>query len=341
MTEAELSALAARAFVGLGIPAPEAAAAARVLVLADLFGHHTHGVERIVSYGERIELGGINRKARVAVEAVAPAVARVDGDNGLGPVVGMRALHAAIDAARTHGIGAAFARGSNHFGAIAPYCYIAAEQGFASIVGSNATSTIAPTGGREARLGNSPMGFGIPNPDGEPVILDMAMSVVARAKIREAMKRGQRIPDTWATDRDGRPTTDPGAALEGFLLPIGGYKGYGLALAVDLLAGVLSGAAYLTHVKSWSDEPGAPQDLGHFFIVIDAARLGPPGWLAERVRDFAAILHETPRSDPALPVLLPGERELSSLARQRRDGIAIDPALAAKLEAFAARTSRA
>lgn len=340
MTEAELSALAARAFVGLGIPAPEAAAAARVLVLADLFGHHTHGVERIVSYGERIELGGINRKARVAVEAVAPAVARVDGDNGLGPVVGMRALHAAIDAARTHGIGAAFARGSNHFGAIAPYCYIAAEQGFASIVGSNATSTIAPTGGREARLGNSPMGFGIPNPDGEPVILDMAMSVVARAKIRDALKRGEAIPDTWATDREGRPTTDPEAALEGFLQPIGGYKGYGLALIVDLFAGLLSGASYLTHVKSWSDEPGSPQDLGHFFIAIDATRLGGAEWLRGRMEDFVRLLHDTPPADPRRPVMLPGEIEAGHMARQRREGIELEDGLAEKLAAYAARATR-
>jgi ureidoglycolate dehydrogenase (NAD+) len=162
---------------------------------------------------------------------------------------------------------------------------------------------------------------------------------VARAKIRNAAKRGEAIPPTWATDREGNPTTDPKAALDGFLLPIGGHKGYGLALIVDLFAGLLSGAAYLTRVSSWSDNPEAPQDLGHFFFLIDASRLGPAEWLAGRMRDFAAILHDTPPADPAAPVLLPGEIELDRLDRHRRDGIALDPVLLAKLEALAARAS--
>jgi LDH2 family malate/lactate/ureidoglycolate dehydrogenase len=239
--------------------------------------------------------------------------------------------------AREFGVGVAFARNSNHFGPIAPYSLIAAEAGFASIIGSNSSTTIAPTGGREAKLGNSPVAFGIPNPGGRPIILDMAVSVVARAKIRDALKRGESIPDTWATDKEGRPTTDPKAALDGFLLPIGGYKGYGLALIVDLFAGLLSGAAYLTRVTSWLEEPEAPQNLGHFFILIDTRHLGPSTWLAERMTDFVGILHATPAADAAKPVLVPGELELDRLERHRRDGVAIDPALRAKLEAYASR----
>lgn len=330
--EAALRGLAGRALEGLGLAPADAADAAEVLVLGDLFGIHTHGVERIVAYGERIALGGIKARPAIAVEPVAAAIARVDGDNGVGPLVGMRALQAALGMAREQGVGIAFARASNHFGPVAPYCYLAAQAGFASIIGSNATTTIAPTGGREARLGNSPVGFGVPHPGGRPVILDMAVSVVARARIREALKRGAAIPDTWATDAAGRPTTDPKAALHGFLLPIGGYKGYGLALAVDLFAGLLSGAAYLTHVKSWLDAPGEPQDLGHFFVVIDTTRLGPPEWLAQRMRDFAAILHDTPRAEPDTPVMLPGERELERHAQQSRDGIAVDGAVLEALE---------
>lgn len=339
LTEAALAGLATRALVGLGLEASDAADCARVLVLGELMGLSTHGVGRIESYGERIDLGGIKARPAIRVERVAPAMARVDGDNGVGPLVGMRALEAAMALAREAGVGAVFARASNHFGPVAPYSLIAAEAGFASIIGSNATTTIAPTGGREARLGNSPVGFCVPNPGGRPVILDMALSMVARAKIRNAAKRGEAIPPTWATDREGNPTTDPKAALDGFLLPIGGHKGYGLALIVDLFAGLLSGAAYLTRVSSWSDNPEAPQDLGHFFFLIDAARLGPPEWLAGRMRDFAAILHDTPPADPAAPVLLPGEIELDRLDRHRRDGIALDPVLLAKLEALAARAS--
>ena len=337
MTEAGLEALATRALQGFGVAPADAADAARILVLGDLFGHHTHGVSRIESYGERLELGGINRSPRIRVLDLAPALAVVDGDNGVGPVVGMRALREAMARERAAGVGAAFARHSNHFGAISPYCWIAAAEGFATIIGSNSTSTIAPTGGREARLGNSPLGFGIPCPGGDPVILDMAMSVVARAKIREALKRGEAIPATWATDREGKPTTDPKSALEGFLQPIGGYKGYGLALMVDLFAGLLSGASYLTHVKSWSEEPEAPQDLGHFFVAIDTARLGNAQWLRMRMEDFARLLHDTPPADPAQPVLLPGEIERGHLHRQRGAGIAIEPALVEKLTRYAAR----
>jgi LDH2 family malate/lactate/ureidoglycolate dehydrogenase len=337
ISEADLGELAANALAGLGLERRDAVDAARILVLGDLFGVRTHGVSRIESYGERLDLGGIKARPDIRIERVAPTLVKVDGDNGVGPLVGMRALEAAMAMAGEYGVGIALARSSNHFGAVGPYCLIAAQAGFASVIGSNSTTTIAPTGGSDARLGNSPLAFGVPHPGAEPIILDMAMSVVARAKIRDAFKRGEPIPPTWATDRDGLPTTDPKAALDGFLLPIGGHKGYGLALIVDLFAGLLSGAAYLTHVKSWSDHPELPQDLGHFFIVIDAKRLGPPEWLAERMRDFIAILHASPPADPAKPVLVPGEIEMRNMARQRRDGIAIEPALRAKLEAFAAR----
>jgi LDH2 family malate/lactate/ureidoglycolate dehydrogenase len=337
--EPALCDLASRALAGLGLAPADAADAARILVLGELMGLSTHGLGRIESYGERLDLGGIKARPAIRVERVAPAIARVDGDNGVGPLVGMRSLEAAMAMARQTGVGIAFARASNHFGPVAPYSLIAAEAGFASIIGSNATTTIAPTRGREARLGNSPVGFCVPNPGGRPVILDMALSVVARARIRNAAERGEPIPPTWATDRDGKPTTDPNAALEGFLLPIGGHKGYGLALIVDLFAGLLSGAAFLTRVSSWSDNPEAPQDLGHFFFLIDVTRLGPPEWLAGRMREFAAIIHDTPPADPAAPVLLPGEIELDRLERHRRDGIVLDPALVATLEAFAARSA--
>lgn len=335
MTEAELAALAARALAGLGVARAQAEDAARILVLGDLFGHHTHGVARIEGYGERLRLGGIKARADIRVEAVAPGIVKVDGDDGLGAAVGMRALEAALEAARATGIAIALARNSNHFGACGPYAWIAAERGYASIVGATATPTIAPSGGRDTRVGNNPLAIGVPRPGAHPVILDMAMSVVARAKIRDAIKRGASIPDTWATDRDGIPTSDPRAAVEGFLLPFGGYKGYGLAVMVDLFAGVLSGAEYLTRVGNWIDAPERPQKIGHFFIVIDTARIASPEWLAARMADFAAIVHDTPPADPAKPVMLPGEIEIAHLERQRRDGIDVDPALAAKLEAWA------
>ncbi|OZI37579.1 hydroxyacid dehydrogenase [Bordetella genomosp. 10] len=337
--EAGLTELGTRAFQGLGLPRQDAADVARILLLADMFGLSTHGFSRIESYGERLQIGGINARAHIRVDAPAPALRLVDGDNGVGPLVGMHALRAAMEAARTQGVGVAFARGSNHFGPISPYGLIAAQEGFASIIGSNATTTIAPWGGSDARLGNSPVGFGVPNPGGDPFLLDMAMSVVARAKIRNALKAGQPIPDTWATDAAGKPTTDPKAALDGFLLPIGGHKGYGLALLVDLFSGLLSNAAYLTHVQSWSDAPEQAQNLGHFFILIDTSRLGPAQWLAERMKDFAAILHGSAPADPDRPVIVPGEIEMGKMRRQREEGIALDGAVVALLREHAAKAT--
>jgi len=330
--ETELQALGQRAFQGLGLSAEDAADVVQVLVIADLFGLSTHGLSRIESYGERLDLGGIAKRPAIKVERVAPALVTVDGANGVGPLVGMHALRAATEVARQCGIGAAFVRGSNHFGPVSPYSYIAAEAGFASMIGSNATTTIAPWGGSDARLGNSPLGFGVPGADGAHFMLDMAMSVVARAKIRNALKAGESIPDTWGTDKHGRKTTDPKAALEGFLQPIGGHKGYGLALLVDLFAGLLSSAAYLTHVKSWVDAPDEPQNLGHFFILIDTARLGTADWLAHRMLDFAAILHGSPAAEEGKPVIVPGEIELRNMARQREHGIDIDAAVFSLLQ---------
>jgi len=321
ISEDELRSLGLRAFMGLGLTVADAADVCRILLLADLFGLATHGFSRIESYGERLMIGGIRARPDIRVERVAPSLLMVDGDNGVGPLVGIHALRAAMDAARETGMAMAFARGSNHFGPISPYSLIAAEAGFASMIGSNATTTIAPWGGTDARLGNSPIGFGVPNPAGPPFLLDMAMSVVARAKIRNAARKGEAIPDSWATDRDGLPTTDPKAALDGFLQPIGGHKGYGLALMVDLFSGLLANAAYLTHVKSWVDAPDEPQNLGHFFILIDTSRLGSTTWLGERMQNFAQILHGSPPAKPQAPVIVPGEIELNRMAQQRAEGL--------------------
>ncbi|MFZ2737930.1 MAG: Ldh family oxidoreductase [Burkholderiaceae bacterium] len=331
-TEAELNVLGVKAFQGLGLSHADAQDVSSILILADLFGLTTHGLSRIESYGERLLLKGIKARPTISVQQVAPAMVKIDGDNGVGPVVGMHSLRAAMELAGQYGIGIALARGSNHFGPISPYSYIAAQAGFASIIGSNATTTIAPWGGSDERLGNSPMGFGVPNPGGAPFLLDMAMSVVARAKIRSAFKRGEKIPETWATDRQGLATTDPAQALGGFLLPMGGHKGYGLALLVDLFSGLLSGAAYLNHVKSWVDAPDEPQNLGHFFILIDTKVLGSPQWLTERMTDFAAILHGSAPVDPSKPVVVPGEIELGKMAQQREQGIRIDPQVLALLK---------
>lgn len=335
VSEQELLALAVRALVAGGMAEEDARLAARVLVLAEMFGLRTHGILRIPQYLGRVRVGGIDPKAAVAVNRVAPGLALVDGKNGIGPLVGMRALAAAKEGARAAGIGAAFARGSNHFGPIMPYCLLAAQDGFASIIGSNATTTIAPWGGRDTRVGNNPIGIGMPDPGGEPIILDIALSVAARGKMRALRDQGKSMPPDWAVDKDGKPTTDPAAGLAGFLLPVGGHKGYGLAVMVDLFAGMLSGAAYLTHVQAWDKNPGLAQNLGHFFLAIDTARVAPGSWLHDRMSDFRSILLSTPAADPSTPVMAPGERELAAYRRGQRDGVRVVTSDLKEVEALA------
>lgn len=331
MFEGPLMQLATDAIAAHGVPRPIAEDCAEILVMADMMGLTTHGVGRILSYGERLAIGGIDPLATFTVDAPAPAMRRVNGANGLGPAIGYFALREGMKAARETGIAIVFCSGSNHFGPIAPYSLIAAREGFATLISSNASVTIAPTGGRETRLGNNPMGFGFPNPGGDPIILDMAMSVAARGKIRDARKAGTQIPEGWATDKDGRPTTDPNAALDGLLLPFGGHKGYGLSLCVDMMSGLLSGAAYLTHVSSWVDAPEKPQNVGHSFVLIDTARVMPPDILTQKMDDFGDILHSTPPVDADAPVMLPGERELKRMARARDEGFHVDADTMARL----------
>jgi LDH2 family malate/lactate/ureidoglycolate dehydrogenase len=334
--EQQLLSLATRALTAGGMREEDAKLAGRVLVLADMFGLRTHGILRIPQYLGRVKVGGIDTKAEVVVERIAPGLAMVDGCNGIGPLIGMRALEAAMDGARAVGIGAAFARGSNHFGPIIPYCFLAAQQGFASFIASNATTTIAPWGGRDTRVGNNPLGIGMPDPGGDPIILDIAMSVAARGKMRALMGEGKSMPPGWAVDADGKPTTDPKAGLAGFLLPAGGHKGYGLAVMVDLFAGMLSGAAYLTHVQAWDKNPGLAQNLGHVFMLIDTAKFGPSLRLHERMADFREILTSTPPADPAAPVMAPGDREMAAYARARKDGVRVLASDLKELEALAA-----
>ncbi|MDQ2082901.1 Ldh family oxidoreductase [Xanthobacteraceae bacterium Astr-EGSB] len=332
IAEERLLALATRALASGGVSEEEAALAARVLVLADMFGLHTHGIIRIPQYLGRVRIGGIDARADVVVERVAPGLAVVHGHNGIGPLVGMRALQAALEGARTVGIGAAFANGSNHFGPIVPYCFLAAQEGCASFIASNATTTIAPWGGRDTRVGNNPLGMGFPSPGGDPIILDIALSVAARGKMRALAAEGKSMPAGWAVDNEGRPTTDPKAGLGGFLLPVGGHKGYGLAVMVDLFAGLLSGAAFLTHVSAWDKNPEAAQNLGHVFLVINAGKLASNTTLAERIADFRSILTSTPAADPAAPVMLPGDREMAAYRRAREEGVRVLTADLAEVE---------
>jgi ureidoglycolate dehydrogenase (NAD+) len=320
----ELFEIGVRALEKAGVRQTDAETAVSVLLLADLRGVETHGIGRLLMYIPRIVKGLINPRPNMNIDSLTPALRIVHGDNGLGTVVGTRGIKEAIEGAREMGICFVGCRDSNHFGAAAPYVLMACEQKMVGIAGTNAAPTMAPWGGLARLLGNNPLAIGVPCDGDDPFVLDMAMSFSSRARIRHIAEEKGSIPEGWALDSNGRATTDPMEALKGFVLPIGNHKGFGLTLAVDLLSGVLTGAGFATGVKTHVQQWKEPQHIGHFFIVIDPARLMPWETFSNRVREMFRLIRGTPRVDPNVPVLIPGEPE-ARLERERRlQGIPLD-----------------
>lgn len=332
----ELEHLGRAVLEAAGLSTEDATDSTRILVEADLLGISTHGVMRLPGYAGRMASGGIDPRARVAVEQRTPSIALVDGANAVGTLVGSRGLRQAMGMAADTGVAYVGCRGSNHFGALAPYGLEACEAGYVMVAGTNASTTMPPWGGAKARIGNNPIAVAAPMPTEPHFILDMAMSVAARGKIRAALRDGVAIPDGWAVDPRGRPTTDPGEALAGLLLPFGGHKGSGLSMAVDILCGALTGARFLTDISSWSDNPDDPQGLGHFFLLLDPARtVGRRAFDAAMTR-FRDIVLATPAADPDEPVRLPGQLEQERRREALADGVAIPGDLLTELEQLAA-----
>lgn len=335
-TEVRARDLTARAFQRVGVRADMAEDAAAMLTMAQMMGIGTHGLARVSDYVDRVRAGGVNAGALPKITMPAPALRLVDGRNGLGAAVAARATQAAMQAAREVGVGAAFCRGSSHLGALAPHLYVAAQAGFAAVITTNTAPMIAPSGGRQPIIGNAPFGIAIPNPGGVPVLLDMALSVAARSKVRRAAEAGAPIPETWATDADGHPTTDAKAAMNGLMQAIGGGKGANLALCLDMLAGGLSGAAMLSEIPNANLESGAVANVGHMIVLIDAARLMAPDALSDRLSDARAIVENSTALNQNEAVRLPGARAIASLEKARAQGFDIAPGLAGELERLAA-----
>ena len=309
------------------MPADDAETAADILVRTDLMGIETHGTRRLGMYIGHIRRGGTKATPNITTSELSPAIAMVDGDHGLGSVVASRGLTEAIRLARRSGLAYVACRNSNHFGAVGPYVLGACRQRLVCFMGTNASVTMAPWGGREPKIGNNPIGIGAPRRQEPHFMLDIAMCVAARGKMRGAKDRGEQIPLGWALDPDGNPTTDPLKGLEGFVLPIGGHKGYGLALAVDLLAGVLGGGAFGTGVKSMYRTPEEHQGVAHFVVVIDPARVLGLDAYYERMDAFWNRIKATSPLRPAEPVLLPGEIEAKAYAANTALGIPMEESL--------------
>ncbi|KAL2757791.1 hypothetical protein ACRALDRAFT_1079881 [Sodiomyces alcalophilus JCM 7366] len=253
---------------GNGVPADHAALVARCLVAADLRGVDSHGINRLPSYVARIRQGVMDPGAQPTVRQVTPVVAHVDGQNGFGFVAAQAGMAAAIDAARTYGIGMASVSRSNHFGMSAWVVQQAVDADMMSLVFTNSSPALPAWGGRSRLMGVSPIACGAPGKRKDrPFILDMAPSVAARGKIYKASRRGEKIPADWALNAQGEPTDDPAAALEGVMLPMGGPKGSGLAIMMDVFSGVLSGSAFAGHVTGPYDA-SKPADVGHFLVAI-------------------------------------------------------------------------
>jgi LDH2 family malate/lactate/ureidoglycolate dehydrogenase len=308
-------------FAAHGVPAAEAAIAAGCLVRADLRGVDTHGIVRLPIYLRRLDMGLVTAAPDLAVQRVAPAAGYLDGQSGLGFVVATRAMDAAMEIAAEAGVGLVGVSNSNHFGMAASYLLQAVERGFAALVFTNASPALPPWGGRREMLGTSPFAAAFPGEGGTPFVLDMAPTVVARGKIRKAAREGKAIPEGYALDEHGRPTTDPEAALRGVLLPMGGHKGAGLSMLMDILCGVLTGAAFGGQVADQYKVFDRPQGVGHFMLAFRPGLFMPAETVAARMRDMVAAVRANPVAEGVDEILIPGEPESRLEAQRLAEGI--------------------
>ncbi|MCG8403466.1 MAG: Ldh family oxidoreductase [Firmicutes bacterium] len=319
---------------GTGVPDEDANLVADVLVDTSLDGIDTHGVSRLPVYLTRLQSGRINAGPDIKATSTAPAVAVLDGDNGLGQLVAVRAMDKSIELAREAGVGVVPVRHSNHFGAATYYCKMAAAAGMIGMAFTNSPAGIPPWGGRKPYFGTNPVSFGFPTAD-NPVVVDMSSSNVARGNIILAAKEGRPIPEGWAIDADGKPTTDAQKALAGAVLPLGGPKGYALALAVEMLSGVVSGAAFGHHVGWIYDDSPEPTDIGHFFIAINISPLMPTPEYMDRVEQLKTEIRSVPLAEGFNSILLPGERKQMKASERAREGVPVGAALLQELNDIA------
>jgi LDH2 family malate/lactate/ureidoglycolate dehydrogenase len=304
------------------LPADDAHYVAGCLVEAEARGVQSHGIGRIPVYTQRLRLGVVNAKPTFKISAGSGATAHVEGDNGMGYLVARKAMDEAIRRGREHGISLVLASQSNHFGMAATYLQQAIDAGLAALVLTNAPPLMPVWGGRSAFLGTSPFAFAAPSQH-TPVMLDMATSVVAFGKIRQAARRGESIPADWALDAQGQSTTSPDAALKGVVLPMGGPKGSGLGLMMELIAGVMSGSAFGGEVRNQNSDFEHPQNVGHAFITFRpdiAVTLSDYFARADSLVDRAKA---SPRAEGFDNIVMPGETEAQRAEKAKREGIAV------------------
>jgi LDH2 family malate/lactate/ureidoglycolate dehydrogenase len=326
-----LLALVDEAFRRCGMDQADAELLADSLIAADLRGVHSHGVLRVPEYVKKLTVGGVNPRGRPSIARDAGACLVVDGGNSMGQIGARFAMHQTIERARTTGIAAAAIRGSNHCGALAYIASLALPHDMIGLATTNALPTMAPWGGAERLLGINPLAIAIPADRELPIVYDAAFSGSAHGKIRVYQQKGVALPDGWALDRQGRPTTDPTAAIEGLLLPIGGFKGAGLAMIMGILSSMLSGAAYGTELGDMENGPKPGQD-GHFVAVIRVDAFEDVHVFKTRVDRAIQEIHVSQLAPGFDRVYAPGEREFLTEQDYRQNGIPLNAVTLRDLE---------
>jgi LDH2 family malate/lactate/ureidoglycolate dehydrogenase len=308
---------------GLNATGDEADLVADCLVQAEMRGIDTHGVHFLKLLSDRVDARMIRIPTEIQVLREDGATSVLDGGNGLGQVAGHRAMRMNIQKAKELGMGLTLIRNTNHIGILAFYTLMAAEEGMVGLVMSNSAPSMSPWGGTEPFLGTNPISIAVPGVEEGPVVLDMSSSVVARGKIRLAQRKKEPIPSGWALDEAGSPTTDPGAALKGTLLPIGGAKGYGLALMIDILAGLLSGSQYGPKVKTFH-QPLGPTGIGVLTMAIDIERFMPLDQFKQLMDSYIESIKKSKKAKGVSRIYLPGEIELEKERKSLAEGIELN-----------------
>jgi len=326
----------AASFRQLGLSDVDALTVATLMAEADLQGSDGHGVIRLPHYARRIRAGGINLRPDIRVLQERPGMALIDGDNGMGHLVMARAAELAVEKARTAGVAWVGTRMSNHAGPASLYARKVLAQdmiGMYFAVGN--ANHLPPWGGLDMLLSTNPIAVAVPAGKQAPVVLDMATTVAAYGKVKAKAQRGETMPEGWMIDREGRPLTDPRRADEGFLLPIGGYKGYGLALIVGLLAGTLNGAAMGKEVIDFNHDDASATNTGQAIVAIDVAAFGELQAFKDSVDVLVDDLHQSRRLPNVDRIWLPGEQSHAKRVEYQRDGIPIAAALLRSLDQLA------
>lgn len=308
------------------------------MIIANLRGVDTHGVVRSGGYIERFRTRLVNPLPDFQVTSTYPWALAIDADNAMGAVAAGFAMDEVLSRAERLGVGGATVKHSNHFGAASVYALRAVDAGCIGIVLSPASRSLAPFGSMEPLFGTNPIAVALPAGRHDPWVMDMATSIAARGHIRVAARRGEPIPEGWALDAEGRPTTEAKAALGGVMLPFSGPKGSALAMMVDILGGVLSGSAFGGDIRDMTRDFTAPQDVGHFFLALKVDAFMPE-------REFASRMEEEIRRLKALKpavgfdeVSYPGEREARLAEHRQAEGIPIPPETVQVLRSVASET---